>query len=162
MKPVKGAEETRGLCSNCGASLEPAARLCPNCGADLQAVWPPPPKQEKPRFVSPPNRLLTGRNSLDGGFGIGLFGLCVFGLIKAFSLFGSAYTDYAVRTPLSQKMLSFDALSLMFGIVALIILVGVYLGLRHSFPTVGRAFGQQFLLCLGVAFVLFLALELLR
>jgi len=105
--------------------------------------------------------LLTGRNSLDGGFGIGLFGLCVFGLIKAFSLFGSAYTAYVVRTPLSQKLLPFDALSLMFGMVALMILVGVYLGLRYSFPRVGRSFGQQFLLCAGVAFMLFLALELI-
>lgn len=141
--------------------MEANARLCPNCGGDLLMVWPPPPKQRNQPAVEHSHRLLTGRRWLDGGFGVGFFGLCIFGLIKAFSLFSSAYTAYVVRIPLSQKLLPFDVLSLMFGIFALIILVGVYCGLRHSFPTIGRAFGQQFLLCIGMAFILFLALELI-
>jgi len=46
-------------CSNCGSSVEPAAKICPHCGAALLTVWPPPPEGFGPLALPLPPRLLT-------------------------------------------------------------------------------------------------------
>ena len=148
-------------CPNCGASVDTNARLCPACGSELPATWPPPPTQEQP-VMEHSERLLTGREWLDGLVGMGSCWLLAF-VWDRYALYAiDTFLRYNLRLGFAQRLLPEYLLDAAIAVPGLILYPSVYFGMRTLSSKMAREFGQMSLWTLGCLCVLFPVLWLLR